>query len=560
MFKNLIIYRTSPLDFTLDQLESALQKSPFIECGATEEKSMGWVPPRGEAHGALVESIGGQWIARLMIETKAVPGDALVRKVKEKAERIEQETGRKPGKKERRELKEEARLDLLPMAFTKRGTTWVWIDPQTCTLVIDTSSQARADEVVSTLVWPPQAPLRAMHLTSWERAPSRRALVWRSSQHQRRNLTQLLGQMAGAMGAAFTFRELVTAAAQMESMREGLRAVSGSAEQAGRDLEFVRTVANRVGADVVQVGQAYLGLAAATKGTAVEGEPTRQVFEAVATAMGKAGKSASETQNALVALAQMASKGTVSMEELRGQLGEALPGALQAASNGLGITTQDLIKLVENGQIAASDLFPALSKGLNDLYGGAPAAQTLSQEITNIKNAFTGMADRIGEAGGLRALKVGAEIAQAAVVLLGEGLVATGQKIGVLLGAIATLDFSGVKQAFADIEAEARKNLLNAAQHNDVLRASLGAVGNDATQAALAQQQLGSATQQAGAAAAASSPTWVKLASDYGKVLESVREQILLQSRRTPVVVGRWGWAAQFQQTRPARPQQCGRH
>lgn len=152
MFKNLTIYRISGQVVTLNQLEAALQKAPFVECGATQEKSAGWVPPRGEAHGALVESIGGQWIARLMIETKTVPGDALARKVKEKAERIEQETGRKPGKKETRDLKEEARLDLLPMAFTKRATTWVWIDSQARALVIDTISQARADEVASSLV------------------------------------------------------------------------------------------------------------------------------------------------------------------------------------------------------------------------------------------------------------------------------------------------------------------------------------------------------------------------------------------------------------------------
>ncbi len=281
---------------------------------------------------------------------------------------------------------------------------------------------------------------------------------------------QGLQRLAASMAGAFTFRELVNAAAQMESMREGLRAVSGSAEQAGKDMDFVRTVANRVGADVTQVGQAFLGLQAATKGTAVEGEPTRQVFEAVATAMGKAGKSASETQNALVALAQMASKGTVSMEELRGQLGEALPGALQAAANGLGITTQDLIKLVEEGQIAASDLFPALSKGLNDLYGGAPAAQTLSQEITNIKNAFTEMAANIGEAGGLDALKVGAEVAQTAIVLLDDTLITVGKTLGVLAGAVATLDFSGVEEAFADIEKESRDKLLKVAAQRHAAR------------------------------------------------------------------------------------------
>ena len=181
MFKNLIIYRTSPLAFTLAQLEAALQRAPFIECGATQEKSAGWVPPRGEAHGALVESINGQWIARLMIETKTVPGDALARKVKEKAERIEQETGRKPGKKETRDLKEEARLDLLPMAFTKRATTWVWIDPQARALVIDTSSQARADEVARSLV--EQVPAGfALALLNTKTAPQAAMAHWLNEQ------------------------------------------------------------------------------------------------------------------------------------------------------------------------------------------------------------------------------------------------------------------------------------------------------------------------------------------------------------------------------------------
>jgi recombination associated protein RdgC len=103
-------------------------------------------------HGPLVESVGGQWVLRFMVEAKVLPGSVLARKVQEKAERIEQETGRKPGKKESKELKDEAKLDLLPMAFTKQGSMWVWIDCAARTLVLDTSSQARADEVVSSLV------------------------------------------------------------------------------------------------------------------------------------------------------------------------------------------------------------------------------------------------------------------------------------------------------------------------------------------------------------------------------------------------------------------------
>ncbi|MDA8445056.1 recombination-associated protein RdgC [Paracidovorax valerianellae] len=153
MFKNMIVYRIAPQwQVDLSQVEEALAKTPFVECGATQEKSLGWVPPRGDAHGLMAESVGGQWVLRFMVESKMLPGSVLNRKVKEKAARIEQETGRKPGKKESKELKDEAKLDLLPMAFTKQGSMWVWIDPQAHWLVLDTSSQSRADEVVTLLV------------------------------------------------------------------------------------------------------------------------------------------------------------------------------------------------------------------------------------------------------------------------------------------------------------------------------------------------------------------------------------------------------------------------
>ena len=153
MFKNLIIYRIAP-DWQIDllQVEAALAQLPFMECGATQERSWGWAPPRGDAHGAMAESIAGQWLLRFMVETKVLPGSVLARRVEEKAARIEQETGRKPGKRESKELKEEAKLDLLPMAFTKQSAMWVWIDLEARFLVLDTSSQARADEVASALI------------------------------------------------------------------------------------------------------------------------------------------------------------------------------------------------------------------------------------------------------------------------------------------------------------------------------------------------------------------------------------------------------------------------
>lgn len=153
MFSNLIVYRIAQAwTPDLPAAEQALANAPFQECGATQEKSSGWVPPRGEAHGALAESVGGQWMLRFMTEAKMLPATVLARKVKEKAAQIEQQTGRKPGKKETRELKDEAKLDLLPMAFTKQAATWVWIDPAARLLAIDASSQAQADAIVTELV------------------------------------------------------------------------------------------------------------------------------------------------------------------------------------------------------------------------------------------------------------------------------------------------------------------------------------------------------------------------------------------------------------------------
>ena len=155
MFKNVMVYRIGPAwAMSLEQLEANLQAAPFVECGLTQEKSVGWTSPRGQAHqtgGALVESIGGQWLLKLMLESKAVPGSVINRNVKQRVSQIELATGRKPGKKETRELKDEVRLELLPMAFTRQGSVLVWIDPTARLLVIDAASQGKADEVLTCL-------------------------------------------------------------------------------------------------------------------------------------------------------------------------------------------------------------------------------------------------------------------------------------------------------------------------------------------------------------------------------------------------------------------------
>jgi len=181
VFKNIIVYRIDAnWSNTAEQLEGALQSARFVECGATQDKSIGWIEPRGQAHGALLEVVDGQWIAKLMVETKALPATVVNRKAQERAAQIEASTGRKPGKKETRDIKDDLRLELLPMAFTKQSSTLVWFDRKAQLLVIDAASQARADDVVTLLV---QAlPGFAVTLVNTQTSPAAAMAEWLLSQ------------------------------------------------------------------------------------------------------------------------------------------------------------------------------------------------------------------------------------------------------------------------------------------------------------------------------------------------------------------------------------------
>jgi recombination associated protein RdgC len=87
-----------------------------------------------------------------MIETKAVPSSVVKRKAEFQIQEIESKTGRKPGKKEKREMCEDILHSLLPQAFAKQGAVTVWINPADRLLVIDAASTGKADEVITQLV------------------------------------------------------------------------------------------------------------------------------------------------------------------------------------------------------------------------------------------------------------------------------------------------------------------------------------------------------------------------------------------------------------------------
>lgn len=154
-FKNALTLRIDAAwtpDFNAAQ--HSLQAQRFAPCAPSQESSAGWVPPRGpnQAHGLLLESVGGQWLLEYLIESKTVPASVIRRKADERAAQIEQQTGRAPGRKEQKQLKEDVLHELLPLAFTRHARVAVWIDPRARRLTLDTANATRADAVVTALV------------------------------------------------------------------------------------------------------------------------------------------------------------------------------------------------------------------------------------------------------------------------------------------------------------------------------------------------------------------------------------------------------------------------
>jgi len=231
-------------------------------------------------------------------------------------------------------------------------------------------------------------------------------------------------------------------AAEFESLRRGLTIVTGSTEKARREMAYLSDVANHVGGDIKALGESYLSLSAATKDTALAGVQTRRIFEAVAGSMGALGKSSAETEGALRAVSQMVSKGVVSMEEMRQQLGERLPGAFQAVSKELGITVEDLTDLISKGQLTANEVLPALAAGLEKMYDVQRRNDTLAGQWAQTTNALKAYATAQEDTvkGALQLGRLGA----GAIASLGEGINFVAKATLAVGDGIRKWDFSNV--------------------------------------------------------------------------------------------------------------------
>lgn len=133
-------------------IDDKMSTGMFQPCGATQEISKGWAPARGKDFGAYLESVGGQLIAKFTTEKKTVPASAIKAELDERCKVLAEQRGTKVGSKEKRELKDEIKLTLLPRAFSKKSSNMLWLDLENRTLVVGAGSHKAAENCVNALV------------------------------------------------------------------------------------------------------------------------------------------------------------------------------------------------------------------------------------------------------------------------------------------------------------------------------------------------------------------------------------------------------------------------
>ncbi len=176
-FKNLIFYRfTQPFQTTAEELEERLQQKRFRSCNSQDMSSYGWVAPLGKHSDMLTHAGNGFIMVAARKEEKILPASVIKDVLEEKIELIELEQDRQVFSKEKKTLKDDVIMELLPKAFSRCQTTFAYIDPAKGWLIVDASSFKKAEELTSCLreclgslpiVNPPLKNMPSHSMTRW---------------------------------------------------------------------------------------------------------------------------------------------------------------------------------------------------------------------------------------------------------------------------------------------------------------------------------------------------------------------------------------------------------
>lgn len=237
--------------------------------------------------------------------------------------------------------------------------------------------------------------------------------------------------LAFAAALAFGGKAALDAALQMDRLSKAYTTITGSSASAQQQLSYLYDVSTRLGLQFQSTAESAKTFFAAGKGTSLE-KDLNGIFEAVSSAGAALALSQDDTQGAFLALGQMISKGKVQAEELRGQLGERLPGAFQLAAKAMGMTTAELDKFMADGKLTAEELLPKLAKVMQEDFGTAAeaAANGLQGQLNRLSTEWTRLKASMVDSDSVavvfktlaEALKTLADSGETVATVVGKGL------------------------------------------------------------------------------------------------------------------------------------------
>jgi len=207
------------------------------------------------------------------------------------------------------------------------------------------------------------------------------------------------GLIAGAftLGAIKQFtQEVINTTAKFENYQRVLNFTAGSQKQGAMSMAFLQQTSQKLGISLEASVDGFVKLSGATKQAGLSNDQTRKIFENVSKAVSAFGLSSEDAKGVFLALGQIMSKGTVQAEELRGQIGERIPGAFAIAAKSIGVTERELNKLLEGGKVVSKDFILPFTEQLAKATAEAGGANGLAQNIARIGNAFDVLQTRLG--------------------------------------------------------------------------------------------------------------------------------------------------------------------
>ena len=178
-----------------------------------------------------------------------------------------------------------------------------------------------------------------------------------------RDLAGAFGITAGIGLFVQIGKDIFDTTKELQSLDMALKQVTETQANFQQQQLFLKRISEDYGVELNSLTKQFTQFYVSAKDK-ISGTEIQKIFESVTKAGASMGLTVENQERAFLALNQMMSKGVVSAEELRGQLGEALPGAFGIMAKALNVNEQQLGKMMKDGKLLASDVLPKFAKQL----------------------------------------------------------------------------------------------------------------------------------------------------------------------------------------------------